>query len=76
MNDEEAAKAPAAAPTGPTLEKPLRRVRYRGRNPRYFREKYKEFQVSIAEEVNRPSGEEKRENPRSSSAKLRFAVRR
>ena len=37
MNDE-AAKALAAAPTGPTLEKPLRRVRYRGRNPRHFRE--------------------------------------
>jgi 16S rRNA (cytosine1402-N4)-methyltransferase len=32
--------------------------------------------VSIAEEVIRPSGEEKRDNPRSSSAKLRFAVRR
>ena len=31
--------------------------------------------VSIAEEVIRPSAEEKRENPRSSSAKLRFAVR-
>ena len=32
--------------------------------------------VSIAEEVIRPSAEEKRDNPRSSSAKLRFAVRR
>jgi hypothetical protein len=42
--NEEAAKALAAAPTGATLEKPLRRVRYRGRNPRHFREKYKEFQ--------------------------------
>ena len=42
--NEEAAKALAAAPTDPTLEKPLRRVRYRGRNPRHFREKYKEFQ--------------------------------
>jgi 16S rRNA (cytosine1402-N4)-methyltransferase len=31
--------------------------------------------VSIAEEVIRPSAEEKRDNPRSSSAKLRFAVR-
>ena len=42
--NEEAAKALAAAPTDPTLEKPLRRVRYRGKNPRHFREKYKEFQ--------------------------------
>ncbi|MDR3636801.1 MAG: 16S rRNA (cytosine(1402)-N(4))-methyltransferase RsmH [Isosphaeraceae bacterium] len=32
--------------------------------------------VSIAEEVIRPSAEEKRDNPRSTSAKLRFAVRR
>ena len=32
--------------------------------------------VLIAEEVIRPSAEEKRDNPRSSSAKLRFAVRR
>jgi len=31
--------------------------------------------VSIAEEVIRPCAEEKRDNPRSSSAKLRFAVR-
>ncbi len=31
---------------------------------------------AIAEEVIRPSFEEQRENPRSSSAKLRFAVRR
>ena len=31
--------------------------------------------VSIAEEVIRPSAEERRDNPRSSSAKLRFAVR-
>jgi 16S rRNA (cytosine1402-N4)-methyltransferase len=31
--------------------------------------------TSIAEEVIRPSAEEKRDNPRSSSAKLRFAVR-
>ena len=29
----------------------------------------------FAEEVIRPSAEEKRDNPRSSSAKLRFAVR-
>ena len=29
--------------------------------------------VPIAEEVIRPSAEEKRDNPRSSSAKLRFA---
>lgn len=32
--------------------------------------------VSIAEEVIRPSFEEQRDNPRSSSAKLRYAVRR
>ncbi len=32
--------------------------------------------VSIAEEVIRPSAEEKRDNPRSSAAKLRFAVRK
>jgi 16S rRNA (cytosine1402-N4)-methyltransferase len=32
--------------------------------------------VSIADEVIRPTAEEKRDNPRSSSAKLRFAVRR
>jgi 16S rRNA (cytosine1402-N4)-methyltransferase len=32
--------------------------------------------ASITEEVIRPSAEEKRDNPRSSSAKLRFAVRR
>jgi 16S rRNA (cytosine1402-N4)-methyltransferase len=31
--------------------------------------------VSIAEEVIRPSAEETRDNPRSSSAKLRFAIR-
>ena len=42
--NEEAAKALAAAPTDPSLEKPLRRVRYRGRNPRHFHEKYKELQ--------------------------------
>ncbi len=30
---------------------------------------------TIAEEVIRASGEERRENPRSTSAKLRFAVR-
>ncbi len=42
--NEEAAKALAAAPTDSTPEKPLRRVRYRGRNPRHFREKYKEHQ--------------------------------
>ncbi len=34
--NEEAAKALAAAPADPTLEEPLRRVRYRGRNPRHF----------------------------------------
>ena len=32
--------------------------------------------VSIAEDIIRPSSDEKRDNPRSSSAKLRFAVRR
>ena len=42
--NEEAATALAAAPTDPTPEKPLRHVRYRGKNPRHFREKYKEFQ--------------------------------
>ena len=42
--NEEAAKALAAAPTDPPLEKPPRRVRYRGKNPRRFREKYKELQ--------------------------------
>ena len=47
MNDE-AAKALAAAPTEPTLEKPLRRVRYRGRNARHFREKYKETQFTAS----------------------------
>ena len=31
--------------------------------------------VSIGEKVIRPSAEEKRDNPRSSAAKLRFAVR-
>ena len=31
--------------------------------------------ASICEEVMRPTAEERRENPRSSSAKLRFAVR-
>src|SRR4051812_19920398 len=30
--------------TDPTPEKPKRRTRYRGRNPRHFREKYKEHQ--------------------------------
>ena len=30
---------------------------------------------AIAEHVIRPSAEEKRDNPRSSSAKLRFAIR-
>ncbi len=33
------------------------------------------FYASIADEVIRPSAEERRDNPRSSSAKLRFAVR-
>jgi 16S rRNA (cytosine1402-N4)-methyltransferase len=42
--NEKAAKALAAAPTDATQEKPSRRVRYRGKNPRYFHEKYKEYQ--------------------------------
>ena len=46
--NHEAAKALAAAPTEPTLEKPLRRVRYRGRNARHFREKYKETQFTAS----------------------------
>ena len=40
----QAAKALAATLTDPTPEKPLRRARYRGKNPRHFHEKYKEHQ--------------------------------
>ncbi len=42
--NEQAAKALAATLTDPTHEKPLRRARYRGKNPRHFHEKYKEHQ--------------------------------
>ena len=42
--NEQAAKALAASPTNPAPEKPPRRARYRGKNPRHFHEKYKEHQ--------------------------------
>src|SRR5580693_5456977 len=42
--NEQAAKALAATPADPTPEKPPRRARYRGKNPRHFHEKYKEHQ--------------------------------
>ncbi len=42
MNDDEVGKAPDGGPTDPIKAKPLRRVRYRGKNPRHFHEKYKE----------------------------------
>jgi 16S rRNA (cytosine1402-N4)-methyltransferase len=40
----QAGTALAATQTDPTPEKPLRRARYRGKNPRHFHEKYKEHQ--------------------------------
>ena len=42
--NEPVAKALAATLTDPPPEKPQRRVRYRGKNPRHFHEKYKEHQ--------------------------------
>src|SRR5271166_5547760 len=42
--NEQAAKALAAELTDPVPEKPPRRARYRGKNPRHFHEKYKEHQ--------------------------------
>jgi 16S rRNA (cytosine1402-N4)-methyltransferase len=42
--NEPATNAPAATLTDPSPEKPLRRPRYRGKNPRHFHEKYKELQ--------------------------------